>query len=82
MKAIFCSILVLQSYDFWANGDLRKPYNKPASLSQITSILQLFIKQTSICHDNLLVLQLNIKKRKQQQWMSPLSNTMPEIFIL
>ena len=62
MKAIFCSILTRQSYDFWANGDLRKPYNKPASLSQITSILQLFIKQTSICHDNLLVLQLNIKK--------------------
>ena len=60
MKAIFCSILCLQSYYFWANGDLRKPYNKPASLSQITSILQLFIKQTSICHDNLLVLQLKI----------------------
>ena len=62
MKTIFCSILTRQSYYFWANGDLRKPYNKPASLSQITSILQLFIKQTSICHDNLLVLQLNIKK--------------------
>ena len=62
MKAILCSILTRQSYYFWANGDLRKPYNKPASLSQITSILQLFIKQTSICHDNLLVLQLNIKK--------------------
>ncbi len=61
-RKLFCSILTRQSYYFWANGDLRKPYNKPASLSQITSILQLFIKQTSICHDNLLVLQLNIKK--------------------
>ena len=55
-------------------------YAKSASLSQIISILQLFIKHTSICHDNLLVLQLNIKRK--QQWMSPLSNTMPEIFIL
>ena len=80
MKAIFCSILVLQSYDFWANGDLRKPYNKPASLSQITSILQLFIKQTSICHDNLLVLQLNIKKGSNN--ISGPSVTLPERLML
>ena len=49
-------------------------------LSQFYYVWQLFINHTVICYDNLLLLQLNIKKKtKKEKWTSPLLSIMPEI---
>ena len=36
-------------------------------LSQIYTVWQLFINHTVICYDNLLLLQLNIKKKTEKE---------------
>ena len=49
-------------------------------LSHFYTVWQLFINQRGICYDNLLLLQLNIKKKtEKEKWTSPLLSIMPEI---
>ena len=49
-------------------------------LSHFYTVSQLFINQRGICYDNLLLLQLNIKKENgERKWTSPLLSIMPEI---